>query len=249
MMFGKALERILQAIVDANQKYGPVQLIKVDIVDGFYRISVNVNDITKLAAKLPPMYGDEPLLAAGPTDGMDGVTALLWHLTDDELLIHFDLTYPQTVSWRIVHPAPGMLLSVTSALRRQRPELASSFLHEPMRAHNTVEALAVISMLCIVLFFLCRPGKSTAAPTGQNAPFRLCDVTFYVGLRLVLANTATNAGLDSATFVTLTFTTQKNTVRGEVIGIGLSGDPFVCPVLSTASRVRHLLDLIVYLLQ
>jgi hypothetical protein len=29
MMFGKALERILQAIVDANPKYGPVQLIKV----------------------------------------------------------------------------------------------------------------------------------------------------------------------------------------------------------------------------
>jgi hypothetical protein len=63
MMFGKALERILQAIVDANPKYGPVQLIKVDIADGFYRISVNVNDITKLAVSLPPLYGDEPLLA------------------------------------------------------------------------------------------------------------------------------------------------------------------------------------------
>jgi hypothetical protein len=108
------------------------------------------------------------------------------------------------------------------------------------RAHNTVEALAVINMLCIAFFFLCRPGEYTA-PTGQNAPFRLCDVTFYVGLRRVLAITATNADLDSATFVTLTFTTQKNAVRGEVIGLGLSGDPFVCPVLSTASRVRHLL--------
>jgi hypothetical protein len=63
MMFGKALERILQAIVDANPKYELVQLIKVDIADGLYRILVNVNDITKLAISLPPQYGDEPLLA------------------------------------------------------------------------------------------------------------------------------------------------------------------------------------------
>jgi hypothetical protein len=41
--------------------------------------------------------------------------------------------------------------------------------------------------------------------------------------------------------VTLTFTTQKNAVRGEVIGLGLRGDPFICLVRSTASRVRHLL--------
>ena len=38
------------------------------------------------------------------------------------------------------------------------------------RAHNTVKALAVINMLCIAFFFLCRPGEYTA-PTGQNAPF------------------------------------------------------------------------------
>jgi hypothetical protein len=57
----------------------------------------------------------------------------LWHLTDDELLTHFDLTaYPQeTVSWPRVHPAPIMLSWVTSALPRQRPEPAL-FLHKPM---------------------------------------------------------------------------------------------------------------------
>jgi hypothetical protein len=57
----------------------------------------------------------------------------------------------------------------------------------------------------------------------------------------VLAVNATLEDLSRATFVTLTFTTQKNAVRGEVIGLGLSGDPTVCPVLATASRVRHLL--------
>jgi len=44
----------------------------------------------------------------------------------------------------------------------------------------------------------------------------------------------------AATFATYTFSTQKNGVRGEVIGLGLSGSPLVCPVLSTARRVIHL---------
>jgi hypothetical protein len=105
--------------------------------------------------------------------------------------------------------------------------------------HGTVETLAVMSMLCIAFFFLCRPGEYTI-PTGDNSPFRLCDVTFYVGQRRVIAPTATADNLARATFVTLTFTTQKNCVRGEVIGLGLSGDPFVCPVASVASRVQHL---------
>jgi hypothetical protein len=95
-------------------------------------------------------------------------------------------------------------------------------------------------MLCLAFFFLCRPGEYTA-PTGGNAPFRLCDVTIYVGSRRVLATTITAADLDRAvTFVTLTFTTQKNCVHGKVIGLGLSGDPFVCPVLCVARRVKHL---------
>jgi hypothetical protein len=54
----------------------------------------------------------------------------LWHLTDAELLSHFDFHYPQTESWRLVHPSPAMLSSVTCALRRQRPKL-ESFLREP----------------------------------------------------------------------------------------------------------------------
>jgi hypothetical protein len=63
MQFGKALKRILQAIVDANLKHGPVHLIKVDIAGGFYRIWLNVHDIPKLAVAIPTLYGEEPLLA------------------------------------------------------------------------------------------------------------------------------------------------------------------------------------------
>jgi hypothetical protein len=63
MQFGKALERLLHQIVNANPQFGPVHLIKVDIADGFYRIWVNTDDIPKLAVSLPPLEGTEPLLA------------------------------------------------------------------------------------------------------------------------------------------------------------------------------------------
>jgi hypothetical protein len=36
------------------------------------------------------------------------------------------------------------------------------------------------------------------------------------------------------------FTTQKNSVRGKIIGLGRSGDPHFCPVSATARRIIHL---------
>jgi hypothetical protein len=49
--------------VDANPKYGPVYLIKVDIADGFYCIWLNTTDIPKLTCSLPAQLGNQPLLA------------------------------------------------------------------------------------------------------------------------------------------------------------------------------------------
>jgi hypothetical protein len=123
-----------------------------------------------------------------------------------------------------VKPVPVSVLHHAASLARQ---------------HNSAEAIAVINMICIAFFFLCRPGEYTA-PTADNATFRLEDVAIYVGYRRVLATAATKADLDRATFVMLTFTNQKNAVRGEVVGLGLSGDPFVCPVKAVTCRVRHL---------
>jgi hypothetical protein len=63
MQFGKALERLLEQIVNANPKFGPVQLIQVDIADGFYRVWLNCPNIPKLAVAIPTLEGTEPLLA------------------------------------------------------------------------------------------------------------------------------------------------------------------------------------------
>jgi hypothetical protein len=63
MQFGKALPRLLQGIFDADPRYGPVHLIKVDIADGFYRICLNPADIPKLGVVFPTKPGDEPMVA------------------------------------------------------------------------------------------------------------------------------------------------------------------------------------------
>ena len=63
MQFGHALDRILREILLADPALGPVQLIKLDISDGFYRIAVNIDDIPKLGVIFPTPPGAEPLIA------------------------------------------------------------------------------------------------------------------------------------------------------------------------------------------
>ena len=62
MQFGRALHRLLQKIHDANPRYGPVKLAKVDIADGFYRIGIRPLDALKLAVLFPRRKGEEPLI-------------------------------------------------------------------------------------------------------------------------------------------------------------------------------------------
>ena len=46
--------------------------------------------------------------------------------------------------------------------------------------------------------------------------------------------------IQMATFTTLTFTSQKSSVRGEVIGLGRSGKQLLCPLLAIVRRINHL---------
>jgi hypothetical protein len=63
MQFGRALQRILSAIVHADPRYGPVKLAKIDIADGFYRVWLRVADVPKLGVALPTASGCTPLIA------------------------------------------------------------------------------------------------------------------------------------------------------------------------------------------
>jgi hypothetical protein len=98
---------------------------------------------------------------------------------------------------------------------------------------------AIADMIIIAFFFLLRPGEYTGT-ASDTCPFRLADVQLWIGSLRASAVSMPLADLARATFGTLTFTSQKNGVRGEVIGLGRSGDPLFCPVLALHRRVSHL---------
>jgi hypothetical protein len=106
---------------------------------------------------------------------------------------------------------------------------------------SSAPALACADMICLAFFFLLRPGEYTGTASSTQ-PFQLRDVRFFLGGLPLSTATAPAAHLLAATFVSLEFTTQKNGVRGEVIGLGRSGDTQFCPVLAAARRVLHLRD-------
>ena len=99
--------------------------------------------------------------------------------------------------------------------------------------------IATADMIALAFFYLLRPGEYTGTRT-ESTPFRLCDVQLFQGSARLNLPTASDAALLSATFASLTFTTQKNGVKGEVIGLGHSGNPEFSPTVCLARRIIHL---------
>ena len=94
-------------------------------------------------------------------------------------------------------------------------------------------------MIIIVFFFLLQPGEYTGTKS-DSTPFLLSDVTFSVGCTVFDTATATDNELGAATFVIITFSTQKNGVQGKKIGHGATGDLLLCPKEALRPRVTHL---------
>ena len=74
-------------------------------------------------------------------------------------------------------------------------------------------------MIIITFFFLLRPGEYTGMKS-DSSPFCLSDVTFSVERTVFDTSPATDNELAAATFVILTFSTQKNGVRGGKSAMG-----------------------------
>jgi hypothetical protein len=105
---------------------------------------------------------------------------------------------------------------------------------------NTASAIAAADMLLLGFFFLLRPGEYAYTDNDNAAPFRLCDVHLLINNCRLDPLTASHAQLSRVNFVALEFTTQKNGVRGELIGLGRSGHPQWCPVKTLINRTLHL---------
>ena len=69
----------------------------------------------------------------GPANQMADDCSRLWHLSDSQLLAHFNSRYPQEKPGQLVHLRPEMLFSLTSALQMKRPELGSVLNEPPTR--------------------------------------------------------------------------------------------------------------------
>ena len=94
-------------------------------------------------------------------------------------------------------------------------------------------------MIFLAFFYLLRPGEYTDAPS-DTVPFTFNDVTLAIGAMRLNLLTASDEQLLAASTGSLTFTKQKNGVENEVIRLGRSGDPIICPVKSLARRIIHL---------
>ncbi len=124
-----------------------------------------------------------------------------------------------------VKPIPVAILHHTCATARLSDHPASQL---------------IADMITLGFFFLLCPGEYAFTSNPESSPFRLCDIHLMVHSRHLNHLQCSDADLNSATFVGLEFTHQKNGVSGEIIGLGCSGDPSFCPVQATINRIKHL---------
>jgi hypothetical protein len=96
-------------------------------------------------------------------------------------------------------------------------------------------------LIIIFFFYLLRSGEYTArTPDTTSHPFTLQDVELWHGHTKLNLNTAPDSQLLAATRSYLTFSTQKNGVRGEKVGHATTQHPIINPTTAIARRVAHL---------
>lgn len=128
-------------------------------------------------------------------------------------------------AWAKLDPSPSRVKPLPITLLRQVVTLA----------HQALSPIALVEsrLLTLGVFFLLRPGEYIGKPDDAlDSLFRIRDIALWVGTRAIDPLGCPLTDLRAAMFASLTFTRQKNGVRGEKIGHGRSGDPLICPVLS-----------------
>ncbi|KAI2502175.1 hypothetical protein MHU86_12311 [Fragilaria crotonensis] len=137
-------------------------------------------------------------------------------------------------AWKRADPPPTRVKPVPLSLVRQAHTLSSA-------APPDSGLAAAGDCLLLAYYFLLRPGEYSGHPrTTEDDLFRLQDVGVMIGHRRLAPLTCPIPDLLATTFVSLTFTSQKNGVRGETIGHGRSGHPTLCPVHALVGRLLQL---------
>ena len=155
--------------------------------------------------------------------------------TDPRVDVHNDIDFRLSrmiSAWKREDPPPNRVKPIPIQIIRRIALLASTATDDLTKA--------TADMIIIAFFFLMRPGEYTDTSSEDACPFKLEDVQLFIGQRRIDLATASDDLIRQATFASLTFTWQKNGVRGEVIGLALSGDPYLCPVKAIIRRVLYL---------
>ena len=121
-------------------------------------------------------------------------------------------------------------------LSRVKPIPVSMIQYIAYAAHASHEDgnLAIADMISPAFFFLLRPGEYMGT-NSEMSLFYFCDVQLFVGDRHLQLQTAPEVEIQSATFATLTFTTQKTACEARSLDSAamstcnsvLSSPPFV----------------------
>lgn len=136
-------------------------------------------------------------------------------------------------AWKKQDPPPNRVKPIPIAVILRLCEIAVAL------PEDSLLLRAVADMIIIAFFFLLRPGEYTDSPS-DTTPFTFGDVQLFHGSQRLNLVSATDNELLNASSASLTFTTQKNGVQGEVIKLGRSGHNFCCPTLAIIRRVLHL---------
>ena len=109
---------------------------------------------------------------------------------------------------------------------------------------NQVQAQAILNLSTFAFFFLCQPSEYALSPAtdhGRSTPFRLADTTFSSALvQHIPACDSSLHDVQQGTYISLTYTDQKNCTHGKALGQGSSGDLTLCPVQALRCHVAHL---------
>jgi hypothetical protein len=180
-----------------------------------------------------------PIRARSVEDYIRMVGQTFLHVGSDDPRLNsahlIDFRLQRTIAaWKKSDPPPKRVKPVPIQVIRRIASTSYSTVSSPL-------CKAIADMIILAFFFLLRPGEYTDNNGDTNKhPFLLEDIQLFIGDTRLNLLTDSDARLKQARFASLTFTGQKNGVRGEVIGLACSGDPVLCPVQAVIRRVLYL---------
>jgi len=201
---------------------------------------------------LTTLHDPIPILQIFANRYRTGAVALMCALTQWKMpyvpwarhLPHWDVRIPASR-----HPANFRLSRLLSLYKKQDPPPTRvKPVPLPIVVHaahlcytaNTPSSNTIADMLLLGFFFLLCPGEYAFTNNPDAAPFHLFDTHLPINSCCLQPATASLDDLRRVNYVALEFTTHKNGVRGELIGLGRSSHPTWCPVKTLIHRIQHL---------